>query len=73
VQAIVVKPADVFHDGKLELGSGTPDALGDQLGLEAVDEALGHRVVIGVTDRADGRQDAMIVEDLGVVSAGVLG
>jgi hypothetical protein len=30
-----------------------PDAVGDQLGLEAVDERLGERVVVGVAHRSD--------------------
>ncbi|HEX2393300.1 MAG TPA: hypothetical protein VHI77_10330, partial [Solirubrobacterales bacterium] len=62
VQALVVEPADVFDDGELELGSGAPGAVGDQLGLEGVDEALGYRVVIGVADRADGGEDAGVVK-----------
>jgi hypothetical protein len=45
VQPAVVEPADVLHDGELELAAADPDAVGDQLGLEAVDEALGDRVV----------------------------
>jgi hypothetical protein len=46
VEPTVVEPADVLDDGELELGAGAPDAIGDQLGLEAVDEALGERVVV---------------------------
>jgi hypothetical protein len=38
MQAVVVKPADVFDDRELKLRSGAPDAVGDQLGLEAVDK-----------------------------------
>ena len=72
MQSVVVEPADVFDDGELELGPGAPDAVGDQLGLEAVDEALGQRVVVRVADRADRRQDVVVIEDLGVVSRGVL-
>ena len=49
----MVEPGDVFDDGELELCSCLPDAIGDELGLEAVDEALGERVVVGVTDRPD--------------------
>jgi hypothetical protein len=48
VESAVVEPADVFDHGELELGSGGPDAVRDQLRLEGVDEALGERVVIGV-------------------------
>jgi hypothetical protein len=48
VQAVGVEPADVLDDRQLELGAGAPDAVADQLGLEAVDEGFGHRVVVGV-------------------------
>jgi hypothetical protein len=65
VQATVVKPGDPFDGGQLELASGLPDAVGDQFGLEAVDEALGHGVVIGIADRPDRSEHAVIVEDLG--------
>jgi hypothetical protein len=41
VQAGGVVPADVLDDGELELRAGAPDAVGDQLGLEAVDERVG--------------------------------
>jgi hypothetical protein len=44
VEPLGVEPGDVFDDGELELRSGPPDAVTDQLGLEAVDEALGGRV-----------------------------
>jgi hypothetical protein len=64
VQAVVVEPGDPLDDRELELGSGTPDAIGDQLGLEGVDEALGHGVVVGVADRSDRPDDPMVVEDL---------
>ena len=73
MQALVVEPADVFDDRELELCPGAPDTVADQLGLEAVDEALGRRVVVGVADRSDRREDAVVVEGLGVVDAGVLG
>jgi hypothetical protein len=41
VQPGGVEPADILDDGEFELGSGASDAVGDELGLEAVDEALG--------------------------------
>jgi hypothetical protein len=44
VQPGGVVPADVLDDGELELTARPPDAVGDQLGLEAVDERLGERV-----------------------------
>ena len=73
MQALVVEPRDVFDDRELELRAGAPDAVGDELGLEAVDEALGQRVVVGVADRADRGQHGVIVEDLREGVAGVLG
>ena len=36
VQAGVVVPADPFDRGELELGSGAPDPVGDQLGLVGI-------------------------------------
>jgi hypothetical protein len=72
VQAVVVEASEVLDDRELELGAGAPDAIGDELGLEGVDEALGHRVVVGVADRADGLQHVVIVEDLGEVQACIL-
>jgi hypothetical protein len=53
VQTGAVEPADVFDDRQLELAAGAPDAVADEFGLEAVDEAFGHRVVVGVADRPD--------------------
>ncbi len=41
VQARVVEPADPFDDRELELRAGPSDAVGDELGLERVDERLG--------------------------------
>ena len=38
MQPVVVVPADPFNDGEIELGTGLPDAVADQLGLEAVHE-----------------------------------
>ena len=37
MQARGVEPGDVLNDGELELAAGAPDAIGDQLGLEAVE------------------------------------
>jgi hypothetical protein len=36
--------------------------VGDQLGLKAVDKALGQRVVVGIADRPDAGEDAVIGE-----------
>ena len=57
-----VEPGDPLDDRELELASGSPDAVGDQLGLEGVDERFGHSVVVGIADRSDRLQDAVIVE-----------
>jgi len=62
VQSCVVEPAEVFDDRELELGSCSPDAVGDQFGLEAVDERFCERVVVRVPDRSDGSKDAVVVE-----------
>jgi len=40
VKAVVVEPADPLHHPQLGLLDRAPDAVGDQLGLEGVDEAL---------------------------------
>jgi len=66
VEPLGVEPGDVLDDGEFELCSGAPDAVADQLGLEAVDEALGCGVV-GIADGADRGEDAVVVEGLGVV------
>ena len=54
-------------------GACSARAVGDQFGLEAVDEALGERVVEGVADRADRAEHPVIVEYLREGLAGVLG
>ena len=69
----MVEPADVFDDRELELRACPPDAVGDQLGLEAVDEALGQGVVKRIADRSDRGQNTVIVKDLRERVAGVLG
>ena len=65
VQSDGVEPADVLDDRELKLRAGAPDAVGDQLGLEGVDEALSERVVERIADRADRGEHAMVVEYLG--------
>ena len=72
VQAVVVEPCHVRDDGELELAARPPHAIANELGLEAVDEALGERVVVGVADRADRCEDVVVVEDLAKVDARVL-
>jgi hypothetical protein len=64
VQASGVVPADVFDEGEFELAAAPPDSICDQLGLEAVDEGLGERVVVGISDRADGGEHAVVVQGL---------
>jgi hypothetical protein len=67
VQAAVVEPADVLDDRELPRRAGPPDAVVDELRLEAVDEALGERVVVGVTGASDRSEDVLVGEGLGVV------
>ena len=55
VQTAVVEPVDAFKDRELELGARPPDAIFDQLGLEAVDKALGHPVRLRCRLRLIGR------------------
>ena len=50
VKPSLVVPADPPRDLELELIAGLPDPIGDQLGLERIDERLGQRVVIRVAD-----------------------
>jgi hypothetical protein len=59
VSALVVEPGDLADDG-VELAAGLPDAVTDQLGLEAVDEAFGDRVVVGVANGADRAEDLVV-------------
>ena len=47
-------------DRQLELRPGAPDAVGDQLGLEAVDKRLRERIVIGIPDAADRGEHAVV-------------
>jgi hypothetical protein len=49
-----------------------PDAIGDELCFEAVDEALAQRVVIRIADRSNRSEQVVVVEDLGEGVAGVL-
>ena len=72
VEAAVVEPADVLDDRELELASGPPDAVGDELGLEAVEEALSHRIIVGIAGAPNGGEDVVIGQGLGVVTAEVL-
>ncbi len=44
VQPVVVEPGDPGDGLKLDLGVGALDAVGDQLGLVAVDERFGQSV-----------------------------
>jgi hypothetical protein len=60
VQALGVEPGDVLDERELELRAGAPDPVADQLGLEAVDEAFGGRVVVGVADGADRGEHAVV-------------
>src|SRR2546425_9052452 len=67
-----VVPADVLDDSELELRAGPPDTVGDQLGLEAIDERLGERVVVRITDRSNRGEQSMIKKRLRAIDARVL-
>jgi len=47
----IIPTLDVAEAGHLGLGLGCEPAAAEQLGLEGGEEALGHGVVVGVTDR----------------------
>jgi hypothetical protein len=53
MQPSLVEPAELLDDRELELSWGAPDAVGDQFGLEGVDDAFGERDVVGVADRGE--------------------
>jgi hypothetical protein len=55
----------LIHKDRFELAASAPEAVGDQLGLEGVREALGQRVAVGVVARADRGGHAVIGELLG--------
>jgi hypothetical protein len=44
VQSVVVEPGDPLDNSELELGSGAPDSVADQFGLERIDERFGQSV-----------------------------
>jgi hypothetical protein len=48
VQSLVVEPRDVLDDREFELAAGRPGPVGDQLSLEAFDEALSNGVGVGI-------------------------
>src|SRR5437899_3816739 len=72
METLAVEPGNVLDDRELELAARAPDAVTDQLGLEAVDERFRERVVVRIADRPDRSEHAMVVEDLAVVIREVL-
>jgi hypothetical protein len=72
VDALVVEPRDVADDRELELAAARPCAVGDELGLEGVDEALSGSVVVGIADGSDRAEDIVVAQHLGVVGRRVL-
>ena len=66
-QRLVVEPVDPIEGGQLDgLESAPGTGMSDDLGLVQADDGLGHRVVVAVTDAADGARDAGLGEALGV-------
>ena len=53
-----MEPLDVLEDRVRELDPGSPPMAVEQLHLHAPPERLDDRVVVGVTDRAEGGQQA---------------
>ncbi len=59
VAAVRVVPSfDPLEDGHLRLGLGSEPSTVEQLALEGGEEALGHRIVVGIADRAHPGHDA---------------
>ena len=56
VQPARVEPGDVVDGRELELGVRAPHAIGDQLGLVAVDERFGERVEAPMSRASAGRR-----------------
>ncbi len=70
--ARIVPRFDEIENGHACLGL-IPEALSfDQLGLEGGEEALAHRVVVGVTDRAHRKTDACLFAPQAEGDRGVL-
>ena len=63
----MVEPADPLNDRQLGLLAGAPDAVGDRLGLEAVDERFRERVGVTIAGRAERPGDVVVIERLRVV------
>ena len=51
METLVVEPGNVLDDRELELAARAPDAVTDQLGLEAVDERFRERVDAPMSSR----------------------
>jgi hypothetical protein len=72
MQAGFVEPVDPVQRGQLEVVDTAPGSfVAHAFGLVEPDPALGHRVVIGVTDRPDRGQSAGIEQPGGVPDRGV--
>ena len=73
-QALVVVPRDPFEHGKLDLVGVAPRAAAaDDLGFEQADDALGQRIVVRISDAADGAFEPRLGEPVGVADRQVLG
>lgn len=75
VQPLGVEPVDPPEGRELDVFDGAPWSLfgsADQLGLVERVDALGERVVVAVTDAADGGQRAELGESFAVTDAGEL-
>src|SRR3712207_2922483 len=69
----VVEPVHPLEGGELDGFERLPGPEpSDHLGLEQANDALGQRVVVGITDAADGGLDARDRQALGVPDAEIL-
>ena len=69
----IVPTFDELEDGHARLRLGAELAPVEQLAFEGGEEALAHRVVVGVTDRSHGRPHAGLLASQAEGDRGVLG
>src|ERR1700738_4859641 len=67
----IIPTLDVAEAGHLGLGLGCEPAAAEQLGLQGGEEALGHGVVVGVTDRPHGGANPCLATPLAECHRGI--
>ena len=68
----IIKRFDVIEDGQLDFGMVVPDLAVQEFGLKCAEERFHGGVVVAIAGRAHARKDTVILEELTVISAGVL-